>query len=85
MNFDFEISRVVFQKETISLFNIKKIHLNLLKHAPLPPLFSARKTLSTISTRMHLVLKTKYFLFFPSVQLIIHSLTHVDHLTGELL
>ena len=86
MNFVFEISRVdCISKENYYFhFNIKKIHLNHLKHPPFPPHFSARNTLSARSTLMHLVYKNKNILF-PSFQLIVHSLTHVDHLTGGLL
>ena len=44
MNFDFEISRVdcISKENYFSHFNIK-IHLNFLKHPPLPPLFQQEK------------------------------------------
>ena len=82
MNFDFVISRVgcISKENYLSHFNIK-IHLNLLKNTPLPQLFSARKTLSVRSTPMHLVYKKQIY-SFPSIQLIIQSLSHVHHLTG---
>ena len=80
MNFVFEISRVdcISKENCYSHFSIK-LHLNNLKPpAPFSHFFSARKTLSTIY-------KSMYFVWFPSIQLISHSLSHVDHLTGGLL
>ena len=83
MNFDFEPSRVdcISNENYFLYFNIK-MHLNLLKHPPFPPLFSGRKTLSAGSTPMHLVYKNK-LLFRLSVDNAL--LTHVDHLIGGLL
>ena len=84
-NFHFEISRVdcISKQNFYSHFSIN-IHVNHLKHPPLPPLFSARKKLSVRPTPMHLNYKSRNILF-PSIQLIIHPLIHGDHLTRGLL
>ena len=83
MNFDVDISRIdcISNENYFSNFNVKNTSQSL--ETP-SQLFSARKTLSSSSTPMNLVYKNKDILL-PSIQLIIHSLTHVYHLTGGLL
>ena len=73
----------VFHKKTNSLISIFKNTSQSFGTPSFPPIFSATKTLSARSTPMHLVNKNISILF-PSIQLIIHSLTHVDRLTGGL-
>ena len=78
MNFDSEISTVdcISKENYFSHFNIENTPQSL-ETPSLSALFSARKFLSARSLLMHLVYKNKNILF-PSNQLIIHSLTHVD-------
>ena len=85
MNLDFEISRVesISKENHFSHLNIKNTSQSLETSSP-SPTFSVSKTLSARSTHMRLVYKNKNILFL-SIQLIIHSLTHVDHLSGGLL
>ena len=85
MNFDFEISIVdcISKENYLSYFSIKNAHQSL-ETPSSASTFSARTTLSARSIPMSLVYKNKNILF-PSIQLIIYSITHVDHLTGGLL
>ena len=80
MTFDFEISRVdcISKENYFSYFNIKNI-----SQSPFPHFLSARKTSSAKSTSMRMVYENRSILS-PSIQLMIHSLRHVDHLTGGL-
>ena len=85
MNFDFELLRVdcISEENYFSNFNVIKNTSQSLESPSPSPLFSARKTLNARSTLMHLVLKTKKK--FPSIQLKINSLTHVNNFAGGLL
>ena len=83
MNFDFEISRVDYFKRKLLLSFPYKNTSQSLETPSHSPTFFSEKTLSARSTPMHLVYKNKNILF-PSIQLIIHSLAYVDHLTGGL-
>ena len=80
MSFDFEISRVDCISKENYYSHFKKNISQSLKNPPLHPLFSAEKTLSARSTPMKLIYRNRNILL-PSIQLIIHSITHVDHLT----
>ena len=84
MNFEFEISRVdcISKENYYSHFNVKNTSQFLETPSPSPTFF-IKKTFSARSTPMPLVYKN--IILFPSIQMIIHSLTHVDHLTGGLI
>ena len=84
MNFEFEISRVdcISKENYYSHFNVKNTSQFL--ETPSPSPIFIKKTFSARSTPMPLVYKN-IIILFPSIQMIIHSLTHVDHLTGGLI
>ena len=84
MNIYFEISRVdcISEENYFSHFNIKITSQSLERTPPLPPIFQRERLFKyKIYTNAFSICKQNIVL--PSIQLIIHSLKHIDHL-GEL-